>query len=87
MSNRYRLFVLTLFAAGVVISIFPDTVLFAFNSCTEAHKCLLFGFSFAPFGNAFFILAGLIVSLINRLPGAALFSIRPWQAWPALKSM
>jgi protein-disulfide isomerase len=72
MGNRYRLFVLILIAAGVVISILSNTELCTFNGCTEAHKYLLFGFSFAPLGLAFFMIAGLVVSLINRFPGAAL---------------
>jgi protein-disulfide isomerase len=72
MSNRYRLFILILITAGVVISILSTTEICTFNGCTEAHKYLLFGFSFAPLGIAFFILAGLLVILINRIPSAPL---------------
>jgi len=72
MNNRYRLFLLLLIAVGLVISLITATDLCTFGACTEVHKYLLFGISFTPIGIAFFILAGLFVSLINRFPGAQL---------------
>jgi hypothetical protein len=72
MSNRYRLFLLVLIAFGLVIAVITATDLCTFGACTEVHKYLLFGFSFTPIGIAFFILAGLLVSLANRFPGAQL---------------
>jgi Thioredoxin len=73
MSNRYRLFLLTLIAVGLVIALITATNLCTFGACTEVHKYLLFGISFTPIGIAFFVLAGLFVSLVNRLPAAQLF--------------
>jgi len=72
MGNRYRLFLLVLIVAGFAIAVITATNLCTFGACTEVHKYLLFGFSFTPIGIAFFILAGLLVSLINRIPGAPL---------------
>ncbi|HEX2770607.1 MAG TPA: thioredoxin domain-containing protein [Geobacteraceae bacterium] len=72
MSNPYRLFLLVLIAVGLAISVITATDLCTFGACTEVHKYLLFGFSFTPIGIAFFILAGLFVSLANRFPGAQL---------------
>ncbi|MGA2152426.1 MAG: hypothetical protein ABSG48_09785, partial [Geobacteraceae bacterium] len=72
MSNRYRLFLLVLIAFGLAISVITATDLCTFGACTEVHKYHLFGFSFTPIGIAFFILAGLFVSLANRFPGAQL---------------
>jgi len=72
MNNRYRLFLLLLIAVGLVISLITATDLCTFGACTEVHKYLLFGISFTPIGIAFFILAGLFVSLANRFPGAQL---------------
>ena len=83
MGFRYCLF-LPLIAAGVVISIFSNTDLFAFRGCTEAYNRLLFDFSFAPSRIAFFFLAGLFVSLVHRLHASALFSIHSWQVRTAL---
>ena len=72
MSNRYRLFLLVLIVVGLVIAVITATNLCTFGACTEVHKYHLFGISFTPIGIAFFILAGLFVSLVNRLPGAQL---------------
>jgi protein-disulfide isomerase len=72
LSNRYRLFLLVLIVFGLVIAVITATNLCTFGACTEVHKYLLFGISFTPIGIAFFILAGLFVSLINRFPGAQL---------------
>jgi len=72
MGNRYRLFLLLLIACGFAIAVVTATDLCTFGACTEVHKYLLFGFSFTPLGIVFFILAGVLVSLVNRLPGAEL---------------
>ncbi|MGA2152343.1 MAG: thioredoxin domain-containing protein [Geobacteraceae bacterium] len=72
MGNRYRLFVLLLITGGLAVSVLSGTDICTFGGCTEAHKYRLLGFSFAPLGIAFFILAGLLVSLINRFPAAPL---------------
>jgi hypothetical protein len=72
MVNRYRIFVLVLITGGLAVSILSGTDICTFGGCTEAHKYRLFGFAFAPLGIAFFILAGLLVSLKNRFPGAPL---------------
>jgi len=72
MGNRYSLLVLVLIAGGLAVSILSGTDICTFGGCTEAHKYRLFGFAFAPLGITFFILAGLLFSLINRLPGAPL---------------
>jgi hypothetical protein len=72
MGNRYRLFLLLIIACGVVIAVITATDLCTFGACTEVHKYLLFGVSFTPLGIAYFILAGLLVSLVNRLPFASL---------------
>jgi len=72
MSNRYRLFLLTVIAVGLVIAVITATNLCTFGACNEVHKYHLFGISFTPIGIAFFILAGLFVSLVNRFPGAQL---------------
>ncbi|HTP63957.1 MAG TPA: thioredoxin domain-containing protein [Geobacteraceae bacterium] len=73
MSNRYRLYLLVLIAVGLVISLITTTDWCTFGACTEVHKYHLFGISFTPIGIAFFILAGVFVLLVNRLPGARLF--------------
>lgn len=70
MDKRYRLFLLILIACGVAISIITATDLCTFGACTDVHKYLLFGISFTPIGFAFFIMAGVMVLLINRFPGA-----------------
>lgn len=72
MGIRYRFFLLVLIAVGLVISVITATDLCTFGACTEVHKYHLFGISFTPIGIAFFILAGLFVSLANRFPGAQL---------------
>lgn len=72
MGNRYRIFVLLLITGGLAVSILSGTDICTFGGCTEAHKYRLLGFAFAPLGITFFILAGLLVSLINRFPGAPL---------------
>lgn len=72
MGNRYRLFLLILIAAGLAIAVITATNLCTFGACTEVHKYLLFGISFTPIGIAFFITAGLIVTLINRFSAAQL---------------
>jgi thiol-disulfide isomerase/thioredoxin len=72
MDNRFRLFVFVLLAGGLAVSILSATDICTFGGCTEAHKYRLFGFAFAPLGISFFILAGLLVSLIKRFPGAPL---------------
>jgi hypothetical protein len=72
MSNRYRLFLLFLIAVGIIIAVITATDLCTFGACTEVHKYLLFGISFTPIGIAFFILAGLFVSIANRFSSAQL---------------
>jgi hypothetical protein len=72
MGKRYRLFLLVLITVGLVISLITTTDWCTFGACTEVHKYLLFGISFTPIGIAFFILAGLFISLINRFPGVYL---------------
>ncbi len=69
MSNRYRIFLLTLIVIGLAISLVTTTNWCTFGACTEVHKYLLFGISFTPIGIAFFILALVAVLLVNRLPG------------------
>jgi len=70
MGNRYRIFVLVLIMGGLVVSLLSGTDICTFGGCTEAHKYRLLGFSFVPLGIAFFVLAGLLVSFLNRFPGA-----------------
>jgi hypothetical protein len=72
MGNRYRLFLLLLIACGFAIAVITATDLCTFGACTEVHKYLLFGISFTPLGIAFFILAGLLVSLVKCFPAAQL---------------
>jgi hypothetical protein len=70
MGKGHRLFVLTLIATGLVLSIVSGTDLCNFGGCSEAHLYRLFGLTFPAAGIAFFVLAGLLVSLGNRFPGA-----------------
>jgi thiol-disulfide isomerase/thioredoxin len=72
MGNRYRLFVLVLLTCGLAVSILSGTDICTFGGCTEAHKYRLLGFSFAPFGIAFFVIAGILVLVSNRFAVATL---------------
>jgi thioredoxin family protein len=70
MNKYYRLFVMLLLVAGLVLSIVSGTDLCNFGGCSEAHLYRLFGLSFPAAGIAFFVLAALLVCLGNRFPGA-----------------
>ncbi|HEY6874489.1 MAG TPA: thioredoxin domain-containing protein [Geobacteraceae bacterium] len=72
MGKRYRIFVLTLLAAGLILSVLSATDLCSFGGCTEAHQYLLFGFALPWTGIVFFTMAGLLVALKKRIPSARL---------------
>lgn len=72
MGIRYRVFVLACLTIGLALSIISGTDLCNFGGCTEAHQYRLLGFPFPATGIAFFTLAGVLVFLMNRFPGAGL---------------
>src|ERR1039457_775024 len=69
MGNRYKILLLLLLIAGLALSILSGTDLCNFSGCSENHQYRLHGLSFPAVGIVFFISAGLLASLINRLPG------------------
>lgn len=72
MGKFYRLYLLFVIALGLVVSVLTATDLCTFGACIEVHNYHLFGISFTPLGIAFFTLAGLFVSFINRFSSASL---------------
>ncbi len=72
MGKRYRIFVLSLLAIGLVLSGLSATNLCSFGGCTEAHQYRLFGLPLPGVGITFFVLATLLVLLRRRLPVAGL---------------
>lgn len=72
MGKRYRIFVLSLLAIGLVLSGLSATSLCSFGGCTEAHQYRLFGLPLPGVGISFFVLAPLLVLLRRRLPFAGL---------------
>ena len=74
MGIRYRLFVLTLLAVGLGLSILSATDLCNFGGCNETHQYRLMGLPFPAVGVTFFALAGLLTLLTNRFSAAELLS-------------
>jgi protein-disulfide isomerase len=72
MGIRYRLVVLVLLMVGLALSVISGTDLCNFGGCTETHQYRLLGFSFPAVGIVFFVLAGLLVSVMNRFSYAGL---------------
>ena len=72
MDKGYRIFVFVLLAAGLTLSILSGTDLCNFSGCSENHQYRLHGLPFPAVGIVFFTLAGLLVALGNRFPGALL---------------
>jgi uncharacterized membrane protein len=73
MSNRYRIFVLSLLTLGLGLSIISATDLCNFGGCNETHQYRLLGLSFPAVGVTFFTLAGLLCALTGRFSNAEYF--------------
>jgi protein-disulfide isomerase len=72
MSNKYRIFVFVLLAAGLALSLQSATNLCNFSGCSENHLYRLHGLPFPAIGIVFFTAAGLLAALGNRLPALLL---------------
>ncbi|MFZ4856650.1 MAG: thioredoxin domain-containing protein [Desulfuromonadaceae bacterium] len=74
MGIRYRLFVLTLLAIGIALSIISATDLCNFGGCSETHQYRLLGLPFPAVGVTFFALAGVLTVLTPRFSSAEFLS-------------
>ena len=72
MGKKYRILFFVLIAAGLVLSILSATSLCNFGGCTEAHQYRLYGLTLPGTGMVFFVLAGVLVFLVNRFAGVGL---------------
>ena len=74
MGIRYRLFVLTLLATGLALSIISATDLCNFGGCSETHQYRLLGLPFPVVGATFFAMTGVLTALTSRFPAAEMLA-------------
>jgi protein-disulfide isomerase len=72
MSNKYRIFIFLLLAAGLALSILSGTNLCNFSGCTENHQYRLHGLPFPAVGIGSFGAAAILALLGSRFPAVLL---------------